>query len=123
VAQAGGSGQGGGVVVTVPPVTVGTPTIGTPPFDPNLMIPQRAENIAIAFFVVVGSVLAGLVVAGARGELPWAPLLAVAPSWLVATTVAVKPPRPARLKTIGWTLLSASLTAALILVVVLSSPR
>jgi len=76
-----------------------------------------------AFFVVVGSVLAGLVVAGARGELPWAPLLAVAPSWLVATTVAVKPPRPARLKTIGWTLMSASLTAALILVVVLSSPR
>jgi len=59
-AQAGGSGQGGGVVVTVPPVTVGTPTIGTPPFDPNLMIPQRAENIAIAFFVVVGAVIIGL---------------------------------------------------------------
>lgn len=57
-AAQGGSGQGGAVVVTVPPV--GTPTVGTPPFDPNLMIPPRAESIAIAFFVMVGAVIIGL---------------------------------------------------------------
>jgi hypothetical protein len=38
---------------------------------------------------------------------------------MVATTLAVHPPPPARLKQIGWTLMSASLAAALILVVTL----
>jgi len=72
-----------------------------------------------AFFVVVGVMLIVLVAAGTRGALPWAPLLAITPSWMVATTLAVHPPPPARLKQIGWTLMSASLAAALILVVTL----
>ena len=59
-AQAGGSGQGGAVVIPVPPGPAGTPVVGTPPFDPNLLIPQRAENIAIPFFVVIGAVIIGL---------------------------------------------------------------
>ena len=58
-AQAGGSGQGR-TVIQVPAVPVGTPVVGTPPFDPDLLIPQRAENIAIAFFVMVGVVIIGL---------------------------------------------------------------
>jgi hypothetical protein len=50
-----------GAVVVVPPVppNIGTPVVGTP-FDPNLMIPPRAENIAIAFFVMVAAVIIGL---------------------------------------------------------------
>jgi len=70
-----------------------------------------------AFFMVVGVMLTVLVAAGFRDALPWAPLLAITPSWMVTTTVAVRPPPPARLKQIGWTLMSASLAAALILIV------
>ena len=56
-AQARGQGR---TVIQVPPVTVGIPGVGTAPFDPDMMIPQRAENIAIAFFVMVGVVIIGL---------------------------------------------------------------
>jgi hypothetical protein len=56
--EAGQSGQGGQVIV-VPPVP-GIPTIGTQPFDPDMMIPQRAENIAMAFIVMVAVVIIGL---------------------------------------------------------------
>lgn len=55
----GGNGRSGAVIVTGPP-TVGVPTVGTPPFDPEVLIPRRAENIAIAFFVMVGAVIIGL---------------------------------------------------------------
>jgi len=58
-AQAGGSGQGR-TVIQVSPAPIGTPVVGTPPFDPDMMIPPRAENIAIAFFVMVGAVIIGL---------------------------------------------------------------
>jgi hypothetical protein len=72
-----------------------------------------------AFFVVVGAMLIGLTMAAVRGALPWAPLLAVVPSWLVTTSVAVHPPPPTCLKQIGWTLMATSLAATLILVVTL----
>jgi hypothetical protein len=56
--EAAQSGEGRTMVV-VPPLP-GTPTVGTQPFDPDMMIPQRAENIAIAFFVMVAVVIIGL---------------------------------------------------------------
>jgi hypothetical protein len=58
--QARGNGQTRTIVIPAPPAPPGTPIVGTPPFDPNLMIPERAENIAIAFFVMVGVVIIGL---------------------------------------------------------------
>ena len=63
-AQAAGNGQGRTVVVDVPGVTVaapvqGTPVVGTPPFDPDIIFPRRAENVAIAFFVMVAAVIIG----------------------------------------------------------------
>lgn len=60
-AQAGARGQGERVIVVgaPPPPAIGTPTVGTP-FDPDLLIPERAENIAISFFVMVAVVIIGL---------------------------------------------------------------
>jgi hypothetical protein len=59
-AQAGGSGQGGRVIVVGPqaPPTPGIPVVGTE-FNPDIMIPPQVENISIAFFVMVGAVIIG----------------------------------------------------------------
>jgi hypothetical protein len=59
-AQARGSGEGRTIIIPAPPVPPGTPVVGRPQFDTELLIPQRAENIAIAFFVMVGVVIIGL---------------------------------------------------------------
>jgi hypothetical protein len=55
------------------------------------------------------------------GLLPWTTLMAAAPGLLAAAWMAVFPPAPARLRTIGWTLVTTSASAALILFVGLGS--
>jgi hypothetical protein len=50
--------EGGIIVVPTPPLPPGTPVIGTPPFGDN-RIPDGAENISIAFFVMVAAVIIG----------------------------------------------------------------
>jgi cell division protein FtsB len=59
-AAQGGARPGREVIVVGPTPPVGTPGVGTPPFDPDILIPQRAENIAIAFFVMCAVVIIGL---------------------------------------------------------------
>ena len=65
--------------------------------------------------------VATLAVAASRDMLPWIPLLAVAPGLAVATVLALRPPPPARLRTVGWTLLATSAVASAVLVVGLRS--
>ncbi|MGK2963388.1 MAG: hypothetical protein ACSLFK_14795 [Gemmatimonadaceae bacterium] len=46
-------------VIPAPPLPPGTPTTGTPPFEYNA-IPAGAENISIAFFVMIAAIIIGL---------------------------------------------------------------
>jgi hypothetical protein len=63
---------------------------------------------------------AALAVAASRMVLPWATLLAAAPGLAVATSLALFPPSPKRLRTVGWTLVAVSAGAALILIAALT---
>ena len=52
--------------------------------------------------------------AAARGVLSWMPLLAVSPGLIAALSLAFQPKTP-KLKTVGWTLMSTSTAAAVVL--------
>lgn len=78
----------------------------------------RALRVAALLFAgVAGTAFA---VAGDRGLLPWAALLAAAPGLAATLWIACVPPAPARLRVVGWTLVAVSIAAALILTVSLS---
>jgi hypothetical protein len=76
---------------------------------PKAVRGTRAALAAIATGAVIAFALAA-----ARGALPWAPLLAVSPGLISALLLAFQPKTP-RLKTVGWTLMSTSTAAAVIL--------
>jgi len=58
-AQEGGGARGGrGIYIPLPPGTPAGP--GTTIMNPNDMIPQRAQNISIAFFVTLAVIIIGL---------------------------------------------------------------
>ena len=59
--------------------------------------------------------VAALWVAAIHDVLPWTTLIAAAPGLLTATWLSVFPLPAARLPTVGWTLIAASTTAAMIL--------
>src|SRR5690606_12130540 len=69
----------------------------------------------LAFVVTTGS-LAALTWAGAARQLPWVALLAAAPGLLVAAAISAWPPRPSRLRTLGWALVVTSSVTALVLI-------
>lgn len=67
-------------------------------------------------FALVASIAAGLTAAGVRDVLPWTTLLAAAPGLSLAALLVARPPPPTRLRRVGWTLVSTSAAAALILI-------
>lgn len=71
----------------------------------------RRAALALA---VASSIL--LVLASGRGLLPPSILVAAAPGLLTATAIAVRPPAPARLRTLGWTLVVISVLTTVIVV-------
>ena len=70
--------------------------------------PRAAAATRRAAFTVGAAGIAALAAAGAYGWLPWTALLASLPGLGVATVVAARPPSPAKLRTLGWTLVAAS---------------
>jgi hypothetical protein len=77
----------------------------------------RATSItrhSVAGVVMAG--LAGLTWLVIRDALPPATLVAAAPGLVLALGIVARPPRPARLRTIGWTLVGTSVFAAAVLV-------
>lgn len=58
--EAGGARGGRTIVIPMPPGTPVGPGGSTIQINPNDMIPQRAENISIAFFVTLAVIIIGL---------------------------------------------------------------
>ena len=73
----------------------------------------RATRTTTLTLTSVGSVL--LVLAASRLWLPWITLVAAAPGLTAAGWLALFPPPPTRLRTVGWTLVATSAAAAVIL--------
>jgi hypothetical protein len=80
--------------------------------DPTAAAATRRATLAIA--AASAGVVTALVLAG---WLPWWVALAAAPGPLVATAVVLRPPSPARLRVLGWTLVGVSTLTAVIVVV------
>ena len=74
---------------------------------------RATRQLLFAFVIIMASGLSALVI---RGMLPGAALLAIAPGTIVALAIAFNPPSPARLRTVGWTLVGTSVGAATILI-------
>jgi hypothetical protein len=79
--------------------------------DPDQVRASRRLLLTLTVCVVTGLVMAAM-----RAVLPWATLLAISPGLLVAVVLAFRPPAPTRLRMVGWTLISTSTAAALILI-------
>jgi YwiC-like protein len=82
---------------------------------------SSSTRAALWTFAVAST--AGLVTSALRGILPWTVLLAVAPGLVAAMWLTSFPPPPARLRTVGWTLIAISTAATLILIGGLSGNR
>lgn len=67
-------------------------------------------------FLLVGSAIVALVAAIASDRLAPSVLAAAVPGLLIAAVVAASPPSPARLRTLGWSLIAASAVTAAIVV-------
>lgn len=78
--------------------------------QPRAASATRHSVMALAILAV-----AALWVAAIQEVLPWTTLVAAAPGLLMATWLSLFPLPAARLRTVGWTLIAASTTAAMIL--------
>jgi hypothetical protein len=82
--------------------------------DPKAMMATRRT-----VFLVTAVSTTCLVWLTASGVLPVATMAAAAPGLLTAVVIAARPPHPAHLRTIGWTLVAVSvLTAAIVIATV-----
>jgi hypothetical protein len=79
--------------------------------DPPLVRATRAVVLVLA-----ASIAASLMVATSHGLLPSIVLAAVAPGLSISGWLALRPPAAARLRIVGWTLVSASAVTAVILI-------
>jgi hypothetical protein len=79
--------------------------------------PHAMRATRRAAFAVTALGAAGLGWIVAAGALPAAALVAASPGLLTALALAVRPPQPARLRTIGWTLVTVSVLTGAILIV------
>jgi hypothetical protein len=78
--------------------------------------PRAAAATRNATVAVITSAAALLVLASLTGVLSSSILLAAAPGLVTAGAIAIRPPPPARLRRVGWTLVAVSVvTAALVL--------
>jgi hypothetical protein len=78
--------------------------------------PRAVRTTRAALAALAAMALAGLGAAAIRAVLPWTPLAAAIPGILVAVMFAFRTTAPP-LKTVGWTLMSASTAAAVMLIV------
>jgi len=85
--------------------------------DPRLVAAMRRSVYVTAVAIVLGCA-----VAASRRVIPWAPLVAIVPGMVAAIWIATFPPPAAKLKAVGWTLVSISAIVALLLVVTLRMP-
>jgi YwiC-like protein len=66
--------------------------------------------------IVVVAMTAALTMLAARGVISWITIGAIVPGVLVSGVLAVRPPPATQLRTVGWTLLSTSAIATVLLV-------
>jgi hypothetical protein len=83
--------------------------------DPKASAGSRLAAIGVSVTGIV--VLAVLALAAV---LPWPAAVAALPGTATTLTIAARPPSPARLRMVGWTLVAASVTTAAILIGVAS---
>jgi hypothetical protein len=79
----------------------------------DLAAARATRRAAIAFAMAALVSLGSL---AALGVLPASPLVAAVPGLLTAIVVAVKPPAPVHLRTLGWTLVAVSVLTAVLVV-------
>ena len=79
--------------------------------DPRATMATRRATLAIS--AVATAVIGAMTV---TGWLPWSALFASAPGLITASIVAARPPAPARLRSLGWTLVAISTLTAVIVV-------
>ena len=78
--------------------------------------PRAVRATRVLLLVVAGVVMTTVMVGAARELLPWSTLAAIAPGLAMSLFIAARPPAPARLRTVGWMLVSLSaLTAAMLI--------
>lgn len=82
--------------------------------DPRLVATMRVWVYGLAMAIVVAAVVLASV-----GWLPWLPLLALIPGIATAFWIAAFPPPPAKLRAVGWTLVTTSAIVAILLIVTL----
>lgn len=82
--------------------------------DPRMVATMRAwvYGLAIAIVAAAAGVASG-------GWLPWLPLVALVPGMVTAFWIAAFPPPPAKLRAVGWALVTTSAIVALLLIVTL----
>ena len=85
--------------------------------DPRATTATRGATLAISSMATV--TIGAMTVAG---WLPSSVLLASAPGLLTASIVAARPPAPARLRSLGWTLVAISTLTAVIVVATVVGP-
>lgn len=78
--------------------------------------PREARRTRAAVLVLASAAGLALAVTASRGLLAWTTLLAAAPGLIAASWIALFPPSPARLRTVGWALVAVSTATALILI-------
>jgi YwiC-like protein len=78
----------------------------------------RAERVTRLSVLVLCIAIGGaLIVTPLRGDMPWTATSATAPGLIAAVWLALRPPSPARLRTVGWTLVATTAATAAILIV------
>ena len=80
--------------------------------------PRAVRRTRLLLALLAAFALAGLAGAAAYAALPWAPLAAVVPGIVIAVAFAFRDTAP-RLKTVGWTLMSGTTAAAVVLIAAL----
>lgn len=83
--------------------------------------PRAASLTRVATVLVAGVIGAGLWLSAALGPVPPSVLAAAAPGLLASTAIALRPPPPAHLRTVGWTLVAISVLTAAIVVTTLQT--
>ena len=78
--------------------------------------PDAVRNTRLLFACMVICMTAALAALADRASLSWAMLAAVVPGLAVSIALAFHPPAPTRLRSVGWTLVSASAIAMVLLV-------
>jgi hypothetical protein len=78
--------------------------------------PRAERTTRVAVWVVSATSLVALTWASAHALTPWATVIAAAPGLIGAVWLSTRPPSPAYLRTVGWTLVGTSGAAAAILV-------